>query len=357
MTRFVVAAALTMLLVALTPGVASAANNEKSSSSVAVPSSTVVGPGAGFGHATGAQRVRLIQRKLIAEGFSPGPLDGLYGPLTTAAVMRFQRSRGLVPDGMVGPITRKALDSGGESPGAGSLTARGSSAVRSLQRRLARAGFSPGPVDGRYGPRTTSAVRRFQRAHRLAPNGIASQRTLQALGGQRTLRRRPATGSQQGSAPKRKQGSAARSPQVAAPGANSTSAPKPHSRGHSHLQLIATLLLAAIGIGLLATLLVRPRRRRRRLREGPEPAPNTRDEQPAPTSSVDALPQRPEQVRELQDQLLWLGFDPGPVDGRCGPLTTEAVRRFQQSHDLPTDGIAGPNTEHALQQGNVQRNR
>ena len=110
MSRFVVAAALTMLLVALTPGVASAANNEKSSSSVAVASSTVVGPGAGFGHATGAQRVRLIQRKLIAEGFSPGPLDGLYGPLTTAAVMRFQRSRGLVPDGMVGPITRESAE-------------------------------------------------------------------------------------------------------------------------------------------------------------------------------------------------------------------------------------------------------
>jgi peptidoglycan hydrolase-like protein with peptidoglycan-binding domain len=315
----------------------------------------VVGPGAGFGHATGAQRVRLIQRKLTAEGFSPGPLDGLYGPLTTAAVMRFQRSRGLAPDGMVGPITRKALNSGGESPGAGTLTARGSSAVRSLQRRLARAGFSPGPVDGRYGPRTTSAVRRFQRAHRLAPNGIASQRTLQALGGQRTLRRRPATGSQQGSKPKHR--SAARSPQGAAPGPNPASAPKSHSRGHYHFQLIATLLLGAIGVGLLATLLVRPRRRRRRLREAPEPAPNTHDEQTAPTSSVDALPQPSERVRELQDQLIWLGFDPGPVDGRYGPLTTEAVRRFQQSHDLPTDGIAGPDTEHALQRGNVQRNR
>ena len=39
------------------------------------------------------------------------------------------------------------------APGAGYRSASGSSAVRVLQRRLARHGFDPGPIDGRYGHR------------------------------------------------------------------------------------------------------------------------------------------------------------------------------------------------------------
>ena len=32
------------------------------------------------------------------------------------------------------------------------------------------------------------------------------------------------------------------------------------------------------------------------------------------------------------------------VDGRYGPLTTQAVKRFQEAHNLPPDGIADPET-------------
>jgi peptidoglycan hydrolase-like protein with peptidoglycan-binding domain len=50
----------------------------------------------------------------------------------------------------------------------------------------------------------------------------------------------------------------------------------------------------------------------------------------------------------LQAQLRFLGFDPGPADGRYGRLTTDAVTRFQQAHDLPVDGVFGPLTAEAL---------
>jgi len=53
--------------------------------------------------------VRELQERLERLGFDPGPLDGIFGPRTEAAVTRFQRSRGLVPDGVVGPATWKAL--------------------------------------------------------------------------------------------------------------------------------------------------------------------------------------------------------------------------------------------------------
>ena len=60
--------------------------------------------------------------------------------------------------------------------------AGGSKRVRRLQRRLAVLGFTPGPIDGRYGPLTTTSVRRFQRARRQRVSGIAGARTLRALG-------------------------------------------------------------------------------------------------------------------------------------------------------------------------------
>jgi N-acetylmuramoyl-L-alanine amidase len=53
--------------------------------------------------------VKSLQRRLKAEGFSPGPIDGLYGPQTVAAVNAFQIVNGLVPDGEVGPETARAL--------------------------------------------------------------------------------------------------------------------------------------------------------------------------------------------------------------------------------------------------------
>jgi hypothetical protein len=42
-----------------------------------------------------------IQGALEALGFDPGPIDGLYGPLTTEAVRRYQRSAGLPPNGVL----------------------------------------------------------------------------------------------------------------------------------------------------------------------------------------------------------------------------------------------------------------
>src|SRR5882762_320667 len=54
-------------------------------------------------------------------------------------------------------------------------------------------------------------------------------------------------------------------------------------------------------------------------------------------------------VKDLQQKLQDLGFDPNGVDGNFGPGTRDAVIAFQQSKGLQADGIAGPNTLAALQ--------
>lgn len=51
-------------------------------------------------------------------------------------------------------------------------------------------------------------------------------------------------------------------------------------------------------------------------------------------SSMGDLPPLPlghNSIRELQTQLLELGFDPGPIDGEIGPATQAAVQRYDQS--------------------------
>lgn len=53
--------------------------------------------------------VSQIQKGLKRKGFDPGPADGVFGPRTHLAVIRFQESAGLLVDGEVGPRTMAAL--------------------------------------------------------------------------------------------------------------------------------------------------------------------------------------------------------------------------------------------------------
>jgi peptidoglycan hydrolase-like protein with peptidoglycan-binding domain len=143
----------------------------------------VLGPWTGYSSRDGAASVRALQRRLANAGYAPGPIDGLYGPLTEQAVVLFQVEHGLQVDGIAGPRTLAAIGRPPTIlyPGAG-YSGQGSGSVRSLQRRLARAGYAPGPIDGRYGPRTENAVRRFQARHGLQADGIAGPLTLGRLG-------------------------------------------------------------------------------------------------------------------------------------------------------------------------------
>lgn len=138
--------------------------------------------GSGYAGRHGSQAVRALQRRLANLGYAPGPIDGRYGPLTEEAVIRFQAARHLHVDGIAGPQTMAAFASAKVllSPGDGYVPG-GSGPVRALQRHLASARFSPGPIDGRYGPLTEQAVIRLQAARHLHVDGIVGPQTLGQL--------------------------------------------------------------------------------------------------------------------------------------------------------------------------------
>jgi peptidoglycan hydrolase-like protein with peptidoglycan-binding domain len=143
---------------------------------------------------TGAE-VTTLQKALIALGYLKGKPDGFYGPKTTAAVKLFQRVDGLTPDGIAGSKTLARLSSRSGSTTSSSTTnpatfdapsttlkpGDSGSQVEVLQRELAGLGYSPGTIDGNYGPGTVSAVKAFQQAAGLTADGVVGSKTLQAL--------------------------------------------------------------------------------------------------------------------------------------------------------------------------------
>lgn len=153
---------------------------------------------------------RHLQERLLAHGFDPGPIDGDFGPRTLTEVTKFQRSRRLVQDGIVGAATWAELDknAGPFAPKPTATratltpptpakvrparfnssckaqvlrrTSRGN-CVSQLQRRLNALGFDAGTPDGSFGPKTETAIRNFQSHRKLLTDGVVGNKTWSEL--------------------------------------------------------------------------------------------------------------------------------------------------------------------------------
>src|SRR4051812_31911555 len=152
--RPIVAAIL--LTLALAPGAASAASNAN---------------------------VAALQVALKALHRYSGGIDGIRGPKTIGATKAFQRRHHLAADGIAGPRTRRALGRRGR-PSLGSRVMKHGQRgwdVAGLQFMLRKKGFSPGSIDGGFGPATLASLRRFQSARGLTVDGLAGHGTISAL--------------------------------------------------------------------------------------------------------------------------------------------------------------------------------
>ena len=134
-------------------------------------------------HAAGRPAVAALQVTLRHHHVYKGPVDGLIGSATTAAVMRFQRRHGLTPDGVAGPKTRRAFGRFAKHVLGSRILLRGMAGwdVAELQFALAWHGFPNAAIDGGFGGHVKRALIKFQRWAHLTPDGIAGPGTFRAL--------------------------------------------------------------------------------------------------------------------------------------------------------------------------------
>ena len=137
------------------------------------------------GHAAAAPSARIaaLQVALRSHGLYGGAVDGMNGPLTRSALLTFQRNHRIRATGKLGMATRCKLGRLGTPLLGQRVLSRGRVGwdVTSLEFRLRRYGLAAKRVDGRFDAATLAALRRFQRAHGLRPDGIAGTRTFRAL--------------------------------------------------------------------------------------------------------------------------------------------------------------------------------
>ncbi len=133
-----------------------------------------------------------LQSALTALGLYKGFVDGVRGPLTRSAIIRFQRRRHLAVDGIAGPQTRRALGRRGRPRLGRRLMRMGQRGwdVAALQFLLQRRGFGPGAADGMFGGLTQAAVIRAQRSAGIGVDGLAGRATIRSLRGGVSRRQR-----------------------------------------------------------------------------------------------------------------------------------------------------------------------
>jgi len=131
--------------------------------------------------------VKVIQSFLLNRGFKPGPVDGIYGPMTAEAVKRFGTTVGLSNDGRWTAeeayiASLQTLQIPREQLQVDSSDYLG---VKELQRFLNEHGYSAGPVDGIFGSMTRSALLRFEEAKSLPVDGVWDRIDAEAAIGQK----------------------------------------------------------------------------------------------------------------------------------------------------------------------------
>lgn len=141
--------------------------------------------------------VKALQRKLNSLGFNCGSPNGYFGPNTKNAVKKFQKSRGLSVDGSCGPATWKKLfgNSGGSSSSSNYSRAlyltdpqiHGDD-VKRIQKKLNYLGYNCGSPNGYFGPNTSRALKKYQRAVGLSVDGSCGPSTWRRLIEQNNLK-------------------------------------------------------------------------------------------------------------------------------------------------------------------------
>ena len=292
--------------------------------------------------------IKPIQEALKKKGYYSSTVDGVAGDGTYQALVTFQKDHQLTADGMAGPSTLAKLydDSDDNYP----VLKQGSSGskVKELQTKLIALGYSCGKTgaDGSFGPGTYQAVVNFQKINHLSPDGIVGQNTWEVLNSGNAL------DNDSDKYPMLKQGSSGDAVvrlQTILIGLNydcgSTGADGNFGPGTQRAVIAFQTANGLTPDGIVGRLTWEV------LNSGAAvPNTNTR-----PTLKKG---DKGEYVKNLQTALINLGYSCGNAgaDGSFGNGTYDAVVLFQKKNGLTPDGIAGAKTWEKLSSDSVVPN-
>lgn len=145
--------------------------------------------------------VEEVQVALSALGYNTGNKDGRMGQETRDAIKEFQDSIGIKSTGYIDKTTwmqiedaRRASEERGLKKsytidvksayleGKGATPTGFKPTTKEIQTALKNAGFDPGTIDGKMGPKTRQAVKEFQKTKGLNPDGVVGPKTWAELG-------------------------------------------------------------------------------------------------------------------------------------------------------------------------------
>ena len=254
---------------------------------------------------TGAN-VKKLQERLNELGYVVTP-SGTFDGATKVAVLNFQKKNGLSKkDGVAYAETQQAIYSATAIRADATATPKPTATpapkrvykvptatvrkgsegedAKTVQARLKELGYFRNRVDGKFGALSEAALKKFQEANGLEPDGVAGKGTYQVLFSDSALPK--------GTTP--------------TPAVSETPAPAGEGSGSSSFWVT--------------------------MRQG-----DTGDN-----------------VTQLQEMLIELGYLSGKADGTYGDKTVEAVKAFQKNNGLTDDGAAGEETQKKLFSGTAK---
>lgn len=137
-----------------------------------------------------SETVAEIQRELLRRGFYEGPVDGVYGPKTDAAIRDFEQAAGLRPsaepnDALLAAVARsnvkvKAAPAPRSDDPIAALLAP-SARIMAVQRALTDFGYGPLKPTGAYDAPTRASIERFERARKRPVTGQITDQLVREL--------------------------------------------------------------------------------------------------------------------------------------------------------------------------------
>ena len=344
--------------------------------------------------------VTKLQKRLIELGYLSGKASGIYDADTIAAVRNFQKKNGLTSNGTANEDTQNLLYSDAAAdasttatpkptntpkptatpsptPAIPSVTLRSGDTgtdVRTLQKRLKALKYYRGTVDGKMEKDTVKALKAFQEANGLTPDGVAGKATYAILFSDEALPK--------GTTPEPAVSETPIAEETPEATEKTTSQTWPTLRRNDSGTDVAQLQEALIKLGYLSgkadgnygpatadavtefqkanglsadgtageatqkVLYGGSAKAKTKAKATATPAPKATD---APKSEALKVGSKGSDVKALQNKLIELGYLSGKADGVYGSKTAAAVKAFQKASKLSADGVAGEKTLSKLQ--------